>query len=198
MVQDGNNMLERISKIISNIFNPIVSLLVFYIYHSFSRHTAAEAFKSMLTLLVMVIIPVIYWILHNVRKGRYTNRDVSNRQQRKSLYYFIISTLIVYEIFLYLYGKKADLNVLFLILLLIIMHFSNYFIKSSMHTALNLFVAALFYPDNHIIASIWLCLTVLVGISRLILKRHSVAEVFSGAAIGIVVSILYLYTCNQI
>lgn len=197
MVQEEHRMAERISKVISNIFNPIVSLLVFYIYHSFHRHTATVAFKSMIPLLVMVIFPVVYWIASNVRKGRYTNMDVSNRMQRRSLYYFIIAALMVYEIFIYLRWGAADRNVLFLILLLILLHFSNYFIKSSMHTALNLFVAALFYPENHIVSFVWLLLTVLIGITRLILKRHSVAEVFSGAAIGFVVSILYLYTYNQ-
>ncbi|WP_228455498.1 phosphatase PAP2 family protein [Chryseobacterium potabilaquae] len=64
-----------------------------------------------------------------------------------------------------------------------------------MHTAFNIFVAALFFSLNPQAGLIWLGIAVLVGITRIILKRHTVKEVFMGAGIAFVISFIYLY-CN--
>ena len=71
--------------------------------------------------------------------------------------------------------------------------YSNFFIKSSMHTAFNVFVTALFFSLNPILGIIWFVLTSFVAISRIILKRHTPKEVIMGAFIGTVVSLAYLY-----
>ena len=65
-----------------------------------------------------------------------------------------------------------------------------------MHTAFNVFVAALFFAFDVKMGIIWLGIAILVGITRIILKRHTVKEVFMGAGIAILVSFLYLY-CNN-
>jgi membrane-associated phospholipid phosphatase len=64
-----------------------------------------------------------------------------------------------------------------------------------MHTAFNIFVAALFFALNTTMGIIWLGIAILVGITRIILKRHTPKEVFMGAGIAFIVSFLYLY-CN--
>lgn len=64
-----------------------------------------------------------------------------------------------------------------------------------MHTAFNVFVAALFFAINWKMGLLWLGIASLVGVTRIILKRHTVKEVFMGAGIAIVVSFIYLY-CN--
>ena len=67
-----------------------------------------------------------------------------------------------------------------------------------MHTGLNIFVAALFYSENHTLGISWFILSLIIGITRIILKRHTPAEVFSGAFLAILVSIPYLYSTNQL
>ncbi|GGP02310.1 hypothetical protein GCM10010992_06180 [Cloacibacterium rupense] len=62
-----------------------------------------------------------------------------------------------------------------------------------MHTSFNVFVSALFFSLNPIYGLIWLFLTLLVAISRVILKRHTVKEVIMGALIATVISFVYLY-----
>lgn len=66
-----------------------------------------------------------------------------------------------------------------------------------MHTALNLFVAALMVTINPLYGLIWLGITIAVGFSRIVLKRHTRAEVLSGAVISSFVSFIYLYTQIQ-
>lgn len=189
------SFLTVISKIISNFFNPLVSLLIYFIYLSFEKYTLQQALVYFLPILVIIIIPIVTWLTWNVKTGRYSNMDVSNREQRKSLYFFIGGSLIIYLFYYYVENNTLDFSLLFVFILLLLLQISNLYIKSSMHTAFNIFVAALFCTLNIKIGIIWLCIAFLVGFTRIILKRHTPKEVTLGATIAIIISFIYLY-CN--
>ncbi len=185
-------IILSISRFISNFFNPLVSLVIYFFYYSYLNYSWEEATKKFLPILLLLIIPVALWIYRNVRKGVYSNMDVSNRKQRHSLYVFIIVATIVFLAVDYGIHNEIDWTVLMLCILLSLMQLSNFFIKSSMHTSLNIYVAALFYAVNPALGFIWLLLAILIGLTRVILKRHTPQEVLSGAAIAIFVSLIYL------
>lgn len=186
--------VQKISKFISNFFNPITSLLFYFLYLSVTKLSSQEALGYIVPILIMVVFPIVFWIFYNVKKGNYSNADVSDRIQRKTFYYFIISTLLVYLGYYYIRLSALDYKMLYLLVLLILMSISNYFIKSSMHTGLNVFAAGLFYADNTTMGLFWFVLAGIVGLSRVVLRRHTISEVFSGAVIALLVSILYLYS----
>jgi len=193
-----NPAVIKVSKVISNVFNPLVSLLIYFFYYSYRNYTWEEASKKFLPILLLLIIPVALWIYRNVKNGNYTNMDVSNRKQRHSLYIFIIiATVIFLGVDFYLH-KEMDWAIFMLCILLILMQVSNFFIKSSMHTSLNIYVAALFFTIEPIIGIFWFFLSILIGITRVILKRHTPTEVFSGGAIAIFVSVIYLVMVKAI
>ncbi|MDO4225246.1 MAG: hypothetical protein Q4C75_05085 [Bergeyella zoohelcum] len=73
------------------------------------------------------------------------------------------------------------------------MDISNFFIKSSMHTALNIYTSALFLNESIYLGIIWLGISFIVAITRIILKKHSVKEIFFGTILGSLISFLYLY-----
>ena len=187
-----------VSKFISNFFNPLTSLIIFFIYISSQDFAPKSALKTFMPILLFTILPIVIWIVWNVKKGNYTNLDVSNRNQRKSLYFFISACIGVYLIYDCTTTGTPDLLMIFLMILLLILQVSNYFIKSSMHTAFNVFVAALFFAESPLLGVIWAVIAILVGITRVILKRHTTQEVAAGAAIAILVSFIYLYTNIQI
>lgn len=193
MQLDQNPAIVKVSKWISNFFNPITSLVLFSIYATVWDLDPKASFIDLLPIVLLLIIPISIWIFWNVKTGRYTNMDVSNKNQRKSLYFFIEGAIIVYLIYEYFFRTKIDLIMIFLLILLILMQISNYFIKSSMHTAFNIFVAALFFTYSPAMGLLWLCIAILVGITRVILIRHTVQEVISGGLIAIFVSFIYLY-----
>lgn len=195
MEETPSPLLLKISKVISDFFNPLTSLIIFFVYMSISRYTLKDSLLYFLPVSLMIIIPVVIWLVWNVKTGRYTNMDVSNRVQRKTLYIFIAVCVVAYLIFNYIRNGYIDLVMLFILLLLFALQISNLFIKSSMHTAFNIFVAALFFTLDWKMGLVWLGIAVLVGITRIILKRHTVKEVFMGAGIAFMVSFLYLY-CN--
>ncbi len=188
-------LVHKISRIISDFFNPLISLLIFFIYMSVREYSLKDSLLYFMPLLLMIILPVVIWLVWNVKTGRYTNMDVSNRVQRKSLYIFIAACVVIYLVFNYFRNGYIDLVMLFILILVFTMQISNFFIKSSMHTAFNVFVAALFFSLDWKAGLIWLGIAALVGITRIILKRHTVKEVFMGAGIAFVVSFIYLY-CN--
>ncbi|WP_395973373.1 phosphatase PAP2 family protein [Chryseobacterium cucumeris] len=195
MEEKQSSLLHKISKVISDFFNPLVSLIIFFTYMSIREYSLKDSMLYFLPVLLMIIIPVVVWLVWNVKTGRYTNMDVSNRVQRKSLYIFIAVCVIVYLLFNYIRNGYIDLVMLFILVLLFALQISNFFIKSSMHTAFNVFVAALFFSLDWKMGLVWLGIAVLVGITRIILKRHTVKEVFMGAGIAFLVSFIYLY-CN--
>jgi membrane-associated phospholipid phosphatase len=195
MQKTASALLIKLSNILSNVLNPLFSLLIFFIYFAKEKMETTEAFKNLLWMVILVIIPIFGWIFWNVKTGRYTNMDVSDRKQRNSLYLFNVFIVSIYIAFLYFTQQNFDLIliIIFVMALMLIMHFSNFFIKSSMHTSFNVFVSALFFSLNIYFGLFWLFLTILVGISRVILKRHTVKEVIMGASIATVVSFIYLY-----
>ncbi len=196
MQEKQTSLLQNVSRIISDFFNPLVSLVIYFIYFSIQNYTFKEAFTHFLPILLITILPVIIWIVWNVKTGRYTNMDVSNRVQRKTLYIFIAVCIISYLTFNYIKNGFIDFVMLFILVLLFALQISNLYIKSSMHTAFNVFVAALFFAFDIEIGFAWLVIAVLVGVTRVILKRHTVKEVLTGAGIAILVSFVYLY-CNN-
>ncbi len=187
-----NPLVLNLSKVISNFFNPLVSLVIYFFYYSYKNYTWEEASKKFLPILLLLIIPIAIWIYRNVKKGNYTNMDVSNRKQRHSLYIFIIIATIIFLAVDYYLHKEIDWTVLMLCILLILMQISNFFIKSSMHTSLNIYVAALFFAISPAVGIFWFLLSVLIGITRVILQRHTPKEVLSGGGIAIFVSLIYL------
>lgn len=188
--------LILISRLISNFFNPLTSLFLYYVYYSYLHYGWQQALLEFMPILFILILPVSIWIYWNYKKGNYSNMDVSNREQRKSLYMMIALALLVYLAVNYLLDGQVDLTVLFLFVLLILMQISNFYIKSSMHTALNFYTAALFYTFDPLVGLVWCGIAVLVGVTRVILKRHTPNEVLVGAVLAIAVSFAYLYTDN--
>jgi len=193
MLSTQNRFLLKLSRVFSDFFNPLTSFFIYYIYFSVKNFSAKEGFLRFLPILFLLILPIIIWISWNVKRGKYTNMDVSNRNQRKTLYFFIAAVIVVYLVYDYFANDTIDFVMLFVTILLVLMQISNYFIKSSMHTAFNVFVSALFFVQDFTLGIVWFCISVLVGITRIILKRHSLKEVLAGFGIAALVSLMYIY-----
>ena len=198
MFNTQNTAVLKASKVISDFFNPLTALLVFFIYYSYLNYTPKETLHKFLPIFLIMILPISGWIIYNVKTGKYSNMDVSNREQRKSLYNFIAMAMAFYLVYDFFVNRNLDVIMLFILVLLILMHISNYFIKSSMHTAFNVLTAAFFYVLNPLLGLLWFIIAVLVGITRIILKRHIPKEVLMGGALALLVSFAYLYTTIQI
>lgn len=177
-------VLTRLSSWLSNLFNPLFSFLYYFVYSAFVSLSIVQASIFLGKFFLIFLVPILGYIYYNVRKGKFTNMDVSHQGQRRALYYFVIGIALVYTIVSYLLSWETPYFLYPLMILLLVMMGINFWIKVSMHTTFNCFIAALFYQLNPTIGIIWIVLTLVVAISRLILKRHTLTEVFLGLVLG--------------
>ena len=80
MQKAPSSLLIKLSNILSNVLNPLFSMLIFFIFFAYEKMETAEAFNNLLWIVILVIIPIFGWIYWNVKTGRYTNMDVSDRK----------------------------------------------------------------------------------------------------------------------
>ncbi|MFP7654516.1 hypothetical protein [Chryseobacterium proteolyticum] len=117
MEEKQTSALHKISRIISEFFSPLVSLFLFFVYKSVHEYSLKDSVTYFLPILLIIIIPIIIWLIWNVKTGRYTNMDVSNRVQRKTFYIFAAIAVIAYLLFHYIKYGSLDFLMLFILIL---------------------------------------------------------------------------------
>lgn len=134
-----------------------------------------------------VFIPVTILTFLGVRKGKYTNIDVSDRVQRQRWFTTITILLMVVTGVIWLTDQQYSLRlaVTLACVLLICALYINKVIKASMHMTFHGFVSLLILHFNLVAGVIFLVLLPVLGWSRLYLKRHFINEVLVGTCMGL-------------
>lgn len=186
--------MRKIASIISIIFHPLLTIPIFILIVTFGFEGFSKAAFISVLLIGCVFIPLILWMYIKSRNGTYSNFDVSDKTQRKSLYLFAIPLLLIVTAILFATNQSKNLciSVLFALILMIISQAANYFVKSSLHVSLNIYLSSLIFTVNFKIGIVILLFTGLLVWSRVKLGRHTIKEVLFGLLIGIVVSWLML------
>ncbi|OJU54313.1 MAG: hypothetical protein BGN96_13370 [Bacteroidales bacterium 45-6] len=188
-------MKKKIAQLVSVVGHPLLTIPLFVLVVMFSREDKWTAMLVSFLVIGCFFIPVTIRLFIKSRNGSYSNFDVSDRIQRKSLYAFAIPLLAVVAAVLYFtdQSRAICLNVVFALILLVASMAVNFFVKCSLHVSLNVFLAALAYDVNVNLAVGILLFTVLLIWSRITLGRHTVKEVVLGFLLGTLVSIVMLY-----
>jgi membrane-associated phospholipid phosphatase len=186
---------EHVARYVSNILSPIsVSIpfiLLVALYHAqniISALTYASA-----TLLFISIGPMIY-ILVGVYQGKFTDFDVSVRSQRSGPFLFsILSALVGLFMLFYLHGPR-DLQTVMLAVITCgaILMLITFWWKISMHASVLAGVVTMLTAlYGNIILPAYVLL-ILVCWSRVVLRRHTMAQVIVGSLLSILLSMLTL------
>lgn len=185
---------EKFAHFISNFAHPLISFPIFVVIQLFSNEPMARAISLSALIILGIFVPITLKLYFGTKKGKYTNFDVSDRQERKGFFPTVI--FLFAAIIAVLYFTKQPNYILqpflFALLLMSICYIANFFLKVSLHTSLTLFLGFLILPLNVWIGIGFMAFTGLMAWSRLYLKRHSLAEILYGAVIGSSVGILYL------
>jgi len=80
------------------------------------------------------------------------------------------------------------------LILTVISQFINFFVKSSLHVSLNIYLAALIFTVSFEIGIAVLLFTGLLSWSRIKLGRHTIKEVLFGLSTGAIISLIMLVT----
>jgi membrane-associated phospholipid phosphatase len=189
-------MKFKIANIISIIGHPLLTIPIFVIMVLFKYQDLQRAFLISTLLLGGVFIPLTLKMYIGSRNGTYTNFDVSDKSERQNWYVIVLILLFILTSILFLTNQPRVIkyNALFFFLLLFIAKMGNYFIKTSLHVSLNIFLSFLMMQINLMYGFSFLGFVFVIAWSRLILKRHTLKEIIYGGLNGLAIGLLSLVT----
>ncbi len=185
-------MKQKVAKCISVIGHPLITIPLFVIITTFSQNDFKKAVFISSLIVGCVFLPLVLQLYRKSKNGTYTNFDVSDRKQRKSMYLFIVPLLLVVTAVLYLSGQSANLclSVFCALVLIFISQLVNFYVKSSLHVSMNIYLSFLIMPMNTVIGIIVLLFTALIAWSRIVLGRHTFKEVWVGTILGLIIGLI--------
>jgi membrane-associated phospholipid phosphatase len=192
-------MKFKIANIISIIGHPLLTIPIFVITVLFSYEDLKRAFLVSALILGCIFIPLTIKMYRGSKKGTYTNFDVSDKNERQNWYIIVLMLLFMLTAILFLTNQSQGIkyNALFFFLLLFIAKIGNYFIKTSLHVALNVFLSFLIMQINLVYGVSFLVFVFPIAWSRLILKRHTLKEIIYGGINGLAIGILSFLTITE-
>lgn len=185
-------MLQISARLLSVIFHPLAVIMAFSYWY------IATFYNENLALLVMkmfgyiVVFPIVIFNSIQLLRGKISNFDLSNQQERNKSYpllLLIISLLLIIAIYLKL-PKNLLLILGFFATMLLLFYFFRNQLKISLHAATSFFITAIIIMDFGKIGLYAAVISLLVALSRIILKRHTITEVVVGGGSGLLIGFL--------
>ncbi len=185
-------MLKIFARIVSIFFHPLLVISgfsFFYIQALFGTEIA----KSVLILISLIaVIPIVVYNSIQLYRGKISNFDLSNNQERSKSYpklIFILVLLIAASLY-YNFPIGLVFPMLIYSIMIFVFYLFRYKLKISLHAATSFFLAALILYGFHVIGLIAFVVSIFIGLSRVILKRHTKMEVIIGGISGIMLGLL--------
>lgn len=144
-----------------------------------------QLMRVALSTAVVVAVIVGLYSLWQVRRGRWAHVDASHPAERSQLNLVLAGLLCAAAALLWALGQPPAVAAgpLLAALLVLLTHALRRWLKVSLHAAFALFAAALVWP--HMPGTLVVGLLALgVAWSRLVLRRHTLAEVLTGLLFG--------------
>ncbi len=189
-----------IARFLSFIFNPLLVIVIvpFFLIYKTTGDIFAAFNWTIYTVIYLVIIATV--ILLGVRKGIFTDYDVSKREQRPLLFLVCIALAVFYLIGLFLFDAPSILFIVTfgLIIAILLASVINNWIKASMHVAA---LAALFVAVGLVYGGYYYLLLIIIPIMayiRVRAKRHTIPETIAGAFFGSFLSLLMYFVVSSL
>ncbi|MFC3200204.1 hypothetical protein ACFOET_21460 [Parapedobacter deserti] len=186
-------MKTTLAKLISTLGHPFLTVPVFVIFLLFSIESVLQATYLSLLIIGGIFIPIGIKTIRGVKKGTYTNLDVSDRVQRQK--WFIATTLLLAAVTIIIWLTNQDrtlrLATTCALMLLVAAQAVNRRIKASMHLAFHVFLGFLIFYFNWIAGVLFLLVAPLLAWSRIHLKRHVWKEVIAGVMLGTALGVAF-------
>lgn len=185
-------MKKFTARAISCVLHPFVlSLLATYLvtYHSTHNITTSLIWTAGMGI---VVTAIFLFELYGIKRGFFSNLDVSKRRQRTPLFIFVFLAVFAFMVSILVLKGPMELLVggVYIIIGIIVVSLVNKKIKVSIHVA---GIAAFFVAMGLLYGGIFyvglLCIP-LVAWSRVVLRRHTVSEVRLGALLGMALTLV--------
>ncbi|HET8840155.1 MAG TPA: hypothetical protein VFN35_01750 [Ktedonobacteraceae bacterium] len=185
----------RLARHISNILAPAPISLPMILLTSFYRASSAVSalFYAVIALFFLSAGPLIY-ITIGVRTGKLSDMDVSKRSQRLGPFIFgLLSVCLGWFVLVVLRAPEILITCLMMTAISgVIMMVTTLWWKISIHTSSLAGAATLLTALYGAIMLPSFLLLALVSWSRVVLRRHTVAQVVAGSLLSIALTVLIL------
>ena len=186
----------RFARLVSNILAPVtisipgVLLVAFYDAQSL----ASALFYTSVTLFFLSFGPMLYIII-GVRLGKFSDVDVSRRKERIGPFLFGLASVLAGLVTLVLIKAPKNLQTLLIITAVscIVMLVITFWWKISIHASSLAGTVTFLTALYGVIVLPAFLLVVLVSWSRVVLHRHTVAQVVAGALVSITLTSAILF-----
>ncbi len=180
-----------IARVISYILNPILVLIVVPSLLVYKSTNDPEYTLSWTAYSFVFLLIITTFMLYGVRKGIFSDLDVSKREERPLLFLVSIILSAIYMLgLLILHGPKILLlTIIGIIVGILLVSVINRHIKASIHVATLsalIFAVAIVYGGYYFLL---LLLIPIVGWARVTVKRHTVSETIVGGILGSLLSL---------
>lgn len=185
----------KLAKSLSFLGHPLILGTFYVILMSFQNLTNENAWKVSFLTIGLIALPVIFNNVKKLRKGEYTNFDVSDQNQRKGFYPFIISLFTLLTLVFYLSGFpiSVTVNTLNFLVMMLTMGFINLKIKASLHACIAFYISISLFSLSAFWGMPIFVLAMATTWSRLILGRHSVLDLVVGSVTGLIFGLISLF-----
>lgn len=190
--------LYKAARIVSIIGHPFVLLPLTVVIAALKNASAERAFTIGGVTFLATVFPLLFIIRRNVKAGKWSDHDVSEHAERGNFYAVVIPIVALSGLlFLILdFPRPLLIGVGISLCLLITAMFINQWSKISLHLIFAFYCAVSLVAVGFWVGICFILLAVAVGWSRVTLKRHTSAQVVSGALLGAAAGIVLLKTVN--
>jgi hypothetical protein len=187
-------MKQKIALTISRILHPMVLMPLFIAYVVFSLFPGEQAIITTASIIGIGILPLALWNIYRTHTGKYSNFDVSVREQRFSMFVVVFLLSLILMGYLWISGQPDILLIgCGLVMGLIFTSFVlNFWLKISLHTAILTYISIGLWPMDYGLGISLAAGVPLVAWARVVQARHSLFEVGIGFLNGIIFGICLL------
>jgi hypothetical protein len=145
---------------------------------------ASRNWRWTLIVAASTILPIVAVILWKMHQGVWSDFDVSDRQQRSSLYWYAIPIFLAVYFFLPAHPDFRR-SVLALVAALLVALALSRFLKTSLHLLCAALCAVVLWQAYPWSALVMAAVLAALAWSRWILKHHTPAEIATGTLLGL-------------
>lgn len=184
--------MKLAAKIVASILHPATLILptVFLIvYKSIGQYQAAFTWTFISFIFTGIVAA---FVLYGVKKGFFSDVDVSIKKQRIILYPFVVVITLLFIGVIYIFNGPPLLIVagILFVAALIILDLVNIRIKASIHVAsISAMATGVYFLYGGVTSAVFLLIP-LVAWARIVEKRHTLPETIVGGVCGIGLTVI--------
>lgn len=185
----SKSLSTQFARIVSTVLSPVtISLPFIFLVARYHAGNSALPF-ALIALFFLSVGPLIYIVI-GVATGKFTDLDVSVRTQRTKPYLFSIASCLLGLLIISINHGPKNLTTVMITSTIsnCIMLITTFWWKISMHAASISGVVTMLAVLYGIVMLPAFLLIILVGWSRVVLHRHTIAQVTAGSLMSIILT----------